>query len=231
MSTSILAIETATEACSAALMIDNTISERFAVTPREHTQHILLMVDSLLAEASITLSDLDTIAFSRGPGSFTGVRISISIAQGLALGANLSLIGISTLVTLAQGAWRQTGAHQVLTAIDARMGEIYCAPYRRNNKGVWLGEADEAVRKPEELVRLTSELTGEWFCAGTGWMISPVLIAFRRRTIKDGQNVILPSAQDILPLALQQWRTGCAQSVDKVEPVYLRNKVAFQTNR
>ncbi|AKZ65988.1 tRNA (adenosine(37)-N6)-threonylcarbamoyltransferase complex dimerization subunit type 1 TsaB [Candidatus Palibaumannia cicadellinicola] len=230
MSTSILAIDTATEACSAALMIDQTIIDRFAVIPREHTKNILPMVDSLLAEANIKLSDLDALAFSCGPGSFTGIRISISIAQGLALGANLSLIGISTLATLAQGAWRQTGANKVIPAIDAMMGEVYCAQYLRYNDGIWLGKKTEAVLKPKDLVTMISEseLTGSWVCAGTGWMNYPELITFKQKYINnsDIDQIILPSAQDMLPLALQQLRNGYFNSLTTVKPNYLRNKVA-----
>ncbi|KYP95675.1 hypothetical protein BG74_08480, partial [Sodalis-like endosymbiont of Proechinophthirus fluctus] len=117
--------------------------------------------DSLLAEAGITLDSLDALAFGRGPGSFTGVRIGIGIAQGLALGADLPLIGISTLAALAEGAWRQTGACQVLTAIDARMGEVYWAAYR-SEAGVWLGEDGEALTAPAALALLSADLNGCW---------------------------------------------------------------------
>ena len=117
----ILAIDTATEACSVALWNDGTIKAHFELCPREHTQRILPMVQEILAAGDLTLTDIDALAFGRGPGSFTGVRIGIGIAQGLALGANLPMIGVSTLATMAQGAWRKSGATRVLAAIDARM--------------------------------------------------------------------------------------------------------------
>lgn len=119
----ILAIDTATEACSAALWNDGTLSAHFEICPREHTQRILPLVQEVLAESGTTLTELDALAFGRGPGSFTGVRIGIGIAQGLALGSELPMIGVSTLATMAQGAWRKTGATRVLAAIDARMGK------------------------------------------------------------------------------------------------------------
>lgn len=223
MSIRILALDTATEACSASLMLsDELLLERFTVAPREHTQKILPMVDSLLAEAGITLDSLDALAFSRGPGSFTGVRIGIGIAQGLALGANLPLIGISTLAVLAEGSWRQTGACQVLTAIDARMGEVYWAAYQRH-AGVWLGEESEALMAPEALVAMNDVLTGCWATAGTGWRTYPMLLQHNRLQLVSGET-LLPRARDMLPLALHHYRYGGAQQVELAKPRYLRNK-------
>lgn len=119
----ILAIDTATEACSVALWNNGTTFAHFEECPREHTQRILPLVKTILTEGNTALTDLDALAYGRGPGSFTGVRIGIGIAQGLALGADLPMIGVSTLATMAQGAWRMTGATRVLAAIDARMGK------------------------------------------------------------------------------------------------------------
>ncbi|BAE74607.1 tRNA threonylcarbamoyladenosine biosynthesis protein TsaB [Sodalis glossinidius str. 'morsitans'] len=227
MSTRILALDTATEACSAALMLDDDVLlERFTLAPREHTQRILPMVDSLLAEAGMTLKSLDALAFGRGPGSFTGVRIGIGIAQGLALGANLPLIGVSTLAVLAQSAWRQTGVCQVLTAIDARMGEVYWAPYQ-HQAGVWLGEEREAVAAPEALASLGASLSGCWATAGTGWQTYPTLFHHEGLTLVAG-HTLLPSARDMLPLALHHYRHGGAQPVALAEPTYLRNEVAWK---
>ena len=165
----ILAIDTATEACSAALWNDGTLSAHFEICPREHTQRILPLVQEVLTESGTTLSELDALAFGRGPGSFTGVRIGIGIAQGLALGAELPMIGVSTLATMAQGAWRKTGATRVLAAIDARMGEVYWAEYQRDEQGVWHGEETEAVLKPEAVAERLAQLSGEWATVGTGW--------------------------------------------------------------
>ena len=145
----ILAIDTATEACSVALLNDGAVSAHFEECPREHTQRILPLVKAMLTQGNTSLTDLDALAFGRGPGSFTGVRIGIGIAQGLALGAELPMIGVSTLATMAQGAWRMTGATRVLAAIDARMGEVYWAEYTRDENGIWHGEETEAVLTPE----------------------------------------------------------------------------------
>ncbi|NDL62490.1 tRNA (adenosine(37)-N6)-threonylcarbamoyltransferase complex dimerization subunit type 1 TsaB [Acerihabitans arboris] len=227
MSTRILALDTATEACSAALWIDGEISERFAICPREHTRRILPMVDSLLAEAGIELTQLDALAYGRGPGSFTGVRIGIGIAQGLALGAELPMIGVSTLAALAQGAWRRSGVSQVLCAIDARMGEVYWARYRRGHNGGWQGEASEKVLKPAQLAPAAADLAGTWATAGTGWQTYPGLVAHPQVRLVDGHTQ-LPAAVDMLPLAVLSLSEGGALAVELQAPTYLRNEVTWK---
>lgn len=130
MSTKILAVDTATENCSVALIMGNEVIARCEYAPREHTTKILPMVDSVLAEAGVKLNQLDALAYGRGPGSFTGVRIGIGIAQGLAFGADLPMIGVSTLAAMAQGSYRTEQAEQVVAAIDARMGDVYWGQYQ-----------------------------------------------------------------------------------------------------
>lgn len=166
MSTRILAIDTATEACSVALWNNGEKHALFEICPREHTQRILPMVQQVLAESGVTLNQLDALAFGRGPGSFTGVRIGIGIAQGLAMGAELPMIGVSTLATMAQGAFRLTGATQVLAAIDARMGEVYWGQYQRQDNGVWVGESTEAVLTPDRAQQNIMALSGDWAHVG-----------------------------------------------------------------
>ena len=125
----ILAIDTATNACSAALLCDGTIHERFEVAPRQHTQLLLPMIESVLAAAGIGREQLDAIAFIAGPGSFTGIRITTSMAQGLSLGLNIPTIPISSLLALACGAKDETAAEDIFPCIDARRGQIYWAHY------------------------------------------------------------------------------------------------------
>ena len=223
----ILAIDTATEACSAALWNDGTLSAHFEICPREHTQRILPLVQEVLNESGTQLTDLDALAFGRGPGSFTGVRIGIGIAQGLALGAELPMIGVSTLATMAQGAWRKTGATRVLAAIDARMGEVYWAEYQRDEQGVWHGEESEAVLKPEAVRERLQRLEGEWATVGTGWQAWPDLANGCGLTLADGA-IQLPEAQDMLPLACHLFTAGKTVAVEHAEPVYLRNEVAWK---
>lgn len=223
----ILAIDTATEACSAALWNDGNTCAHFELCPREHTQRILPIVQDILTQGGVSLSELDALAFGRGPGSFTGVRIGIGIAQGLALGAELPMIGVSTLATMAQGAWRKQGATRVLAAIDARMGEVYWAEYQRDEQGVWHGEESEAVLKPEVVQQRLAALSGEWATVGTGWAAWPEMVQGANVTLTDA-DVLLPEAQDMLPIACQMLEQGKTVAVDKAEPVYLRNEVAWK---
>ncbi|MCK6787343.1 tRNA (adenosine(37)-N6)-threonylcarbamoyltransferase complex dimerization subunit type 1 TsaB [Enterobacter roggenkampii] len=223
----ILAIDTATEACSVALLNNDAVTAHFEECPREHTQRILPLVKEILTRSDTSLTDLDALAFGRGPGSFTGVRIGIGIAQGLALGAELPMIGVSTLATMAQGAWRMTGATRVLAAIDARMGEVYWAEYTRDEQGVWHGEETEAVLKPEAVTERLKQLSGEWATVGTGWPAWPDMASGTGVTLIDG-NMLLPAAEDMLPIACQLFAAGKTVAVEHAEPVYLRNTVAWK---
>ena len=121
----LLALDTATEACSAAVLADGEVLERYELAPRRHAALILPMIESVLAEAGLEISQLDAIAVGRGPGAFTGVRIAIGIAQGIAFAADLPVALVSTLAALALGTARDTGATRIAAALDARMGEIY----------------------------------------------------------------------------------------------------------
>ncbi|WP_145481968.1 tRNA (adenosine(37)-N6)-threonylcarbamoyltransferase complex dimerization subunit type 1 TsaB [Yersinia rohdei] len=227
MSTRILAIDTATEACSVALWNNGEVRALFELCPREHTQRILPMVQQVLAESGLALQQLDALAFGRGPGSFTGVRIGIGIGQGLALGADLPMMGISTLQTMAQGAFRLTGASRVLAAIDARMGEVYWGEFERDAAGYWRGEATEAVMTPAQAQVHAQSLSGQWAKVGTGWQTYPDLINGNGVVLVDGQ-IMLPQAEDMLPLALAAWANGQVVSVEHAEPVYLRNEVTWK---
>ncbi|WP_223509321.1 tRNA (adenosine(37)-N6)-threonylcarbamoyltransferase complex dimerization subunit type 1 TsaB [Rahnella sp. GSA61A] len=228
MSTRILAIDTATEACSVALYDQGETLAHFELCAREHTQRILPLVQQTLAEAGLSLKQLDALAFGRGPGSFTGVRIGIGIAQGLSLGAELPLLPVSTLLTMAQGAYRQTGAEQVLAAIDARMGEVYWGEFTRNTQGVWSGENTETVIKPEQLLARTVERNGRFATVGTGWEAYPHLLGESPAADLFDGKMLLPQAEDMLLLALQLWENGIRVNPEDAEPTYLRNEVTWK---
>jgi universal bacterial protein YeaZ len=226
----IVAIDTSTEACSAALLVDGVVSFCEEVAPQAHTRKILPMCETLLNDASLSLSDLDALAFGRGPGSFTGVRIGIGVAQGLALGASLPLIGISNLATLAQGAYRRDGAQRVLCAIDARMNEVYFAAFTLK-AGVMAPLGEEAVLSPEEAcsraMALIAEEPGAWFAAGTGFAAYQHAFVTLQERVTIATEA-LPWAQDMLVLAEQALQSGETCDVDQAIPVYLRDKVTWK---
>ncbi|HHQ4764040.1 tRNA (adenosine(37)-N6)-threonylcarbamoyltransferase complex dimerization subunit type 1 TsaB [Aeromonas veronii] len=222
----ILAVDTATEACSAALLVGDKLFSRWEEAPRDHTRKILPMVQAVLEDAGISLSDLDAIAFGRGPGSFTGVRIGISVAQGLAFGAGVPLIGISTLAAMAQGAYRLDGAQQVLTAIDARMNEVYFGRYELIDGRMQL-VGDEVVSDPSALVDARGKLAGRVTCVGTGFETYGETLSGLADELAVSQ-VRFPAAEDMLPLARAAWLAGEAVPVELATPVYLRDKVTWK---
>ncbi len=234
----ILALETSTHACSAALLEGTADSfasiERFELAPRNHTQLILPMIDSVLDEAGYTIQQIDVLAYGRGPGAFTGVRVATGVVQAIAYGADLPVAQISSLAGIAQGVYReQHQAHsikQILVANDARMGEVYFAAYEANN-GFMMPVTQEQVIKPEALLALLK--SGD-FCntrtdiaVGTGWFeyqeqlgdIASGICSFE-------DNYEYPHAKDIAYLAFKESSAQTLVSSEQVRPVYLRDNVA-----
>lgn len=227
MSVKILALDTATENCSVALLVDDKVYVRSAVAPRDHTKLVLPMVDEVLKEAGLSLTDLDALAFGRGPGSFTGVRIGIGIAQGLAFGADLPMIGVSTLQAMAQGVYRQHGASQVAAAIDARMSEVYWGRFSRQEDGTWASVDAECVIPPQLAADNSVADEQVWFTAGTGWDAYAEQLAdvkFNRQK----SDILFPDAQDIVQLAKFEWANGNTVDAEEASPVYLRDTVAWK---
>ena len=147
----LLAIDTATEGCSAALLIDNKMAVRMDVQPRKHAELILPMLDELLSEAGLSVSQLDALAFGRGPGAFTGVRIATGVIQGVAFAADLPVVPVSTLRALAQRTYNEYNHTNVLTAFDARMDEVYWAAYQLDDNGLMSLVGEEAVLSPDDV--------------------------------------------------------------------------------
>lgn len=217
----LLAIETATEACSAALWIDGSIDERFEIAPRRHTELILPMIDTLLAAAGVKVTHLDALAIGCGPGAFTGVRIAAGVAQGLALAADRPIVAVSTLAALAQ-TQAQTATH-VLAALDARMEEIYWGCYERDDRNCMRLLNEEWVGRPEST---PVPPTGNWCGVGSGWDRYAHALYERLNTLS--VNVIhevWPRASAILPIAVEDFRAGRATEPGQLRPTYLRNRV------
>lgn len=220
----ILAIDTATEACSAALLIDNEIEAIYQLAPREHTRLILPMAQQLLDKAGLSVTDLDALAFGRGPGSFTGVRIATGVVQGLAFAADLPVVAVSTLASIAQLCHEEHQQPRVLAAIDARMGGIYWGCYERSADGIMQLLGKEQVSSPEKL-KFASD--SGWCIAGSGWKtyaeeLQPLLAA----QLTAHYAEYLPHAKSIARLAAGAYSKGEAVSAELALPVYLRNDVA-----
>lgn len=220
----LLAVDTATEACSVALWIDGRVHARFEVAGRSHTQQMLPMVHGLMAEAGCAFAQLDGLVCGIGPGGFAGVRIGVGFVKGLALSLDRPVVGISSLAMLAQGAL-DTGADQVLASIDARMNEVYFAAYRRDAQGLAQESGRARVAAPDAI---RENGNGPWVAVGTGWAAyEERLRAHVRGDISRLDGAALPHAQQALSLALPVFAAGAATSADALAPLYLRDKVAL----
>jgi|JI6StandDraft_1071083.scaffolds.fasta_scaffold00042_73 tRNA threonylcarbamoyladenosine biosynthesis protein TsaB len=221
----ILALDTSSDACSAAVLTNDACFTEFELTPRAHTQLILPMVESVLKQAQLKLSEVDAIAFGRGPGAFTGVRIATGVAQGLALAANKRLLPISTLAALAQQTQQQVQAHKILVALDARMGEVYWGVYSWADGNLQL-EGEEQVVTPSAI---ELPVGNDWVAVGSGWSAYPELAERAASMIQATYADWLPSAEFIAQLAQQAYLAGKALPAEQAQPIYLRNKIAQTT--
>ena len=243
----ILAIETATEACSAALIRSSDTQEsfgRFKLAPREHTKLILPMLDEVLEESGLTIADVDAIAFGQGPGAFTGLRIATGIAQGLALSIDKPLIPVSTLMALALQAKDKSNAKLgsiVIATIDARMGEIYWGAFKVTATGVESIE-EEQVSGPaffqEKLQDKAHQLAQEnnaLIVTGSGWdaYFANIDEHFTGDALTSITHIKgeFPNAMAVAKIALPLFIAGELSSVEDAQPVYLRNNVAEKSKK
>lgn len=225
MSNTILALDTATEACSVALLHQGNISFEDELSPRTHTQRILPMIDEVLKTANISIKSVDYLAFGRGPGSFTGVRVGVGVAQGLALGAELKVVPISNLTMMAEQAYQELGAKEVIALIDARMNEVYFSQLVRTEQG-WTEKVKEQVCSPENAIAQFKLDAENITVVGTGWAAYPQFSAQDLPLVVS--EITLPSAKYMLSLAELEISKGNVKSVDEIEPVYLRNEVTWK---
>ncbi|MBV0933477.1 tRNA (adenosine(37)-N6)-threonylcarbamoyltransferase complex dimerization subunit type 1 TsaB [Marinobacterium weihaiense] len=222
----ILALDTSTDACSAALLLDGQLLQRFKVEPRRHTHLLLPMVEELLAEADVPLRALDAIAFGRGPGSFAGIRIATGAAQGLALAADLPVVPVSTLEAMAFAAAAQEGQYLV-TALDARMDEVYWSAWQCRD-GLPVLKVEEQVCAPAAMV-LPAELQGQPLQAlGSGWCYAEQMNAALVAQVEQCQPDVYPQAEAMARLAQGALARGEAVAPDEARPVYLRDQVAWK---
>jgi len=219
----IIAIETSTEYCSVALWQDGVVMEKSENVGQKHSEALIAMLDGLLQEAGIKLAQLDGIAFGEGPGSFTGVRIACGVAQGLALGANLPVIGICTLQAVAQG----SGKDKVIAALDARMAEVYFAVYEKR-EGAWQTVCAPCLCLPQDAPAVTGE---GWQGAGSGFAAHGEVLQARYDGQLDAVDAAcVPQAAAIAELAAPLFAAGRGLDAAQAMPLYLRDKVALKTS-
>jgi tRNA threonylcarbamoyladenosine biosynthesis protein TsaB len=217
----ILALDTATEACSAAVLIDDKVIERYELAPRRHASLILPMITAVMAEAGLTAAQLNALAVGRGPGAFTGVRIATGFVQGIAFAAELPVTPISTLAAIARGVMVEHGVERVAVAVDARMEEVYWGTYRLGSDGGVEPVGRERVCRPAAAVLADTQ---EWFGAGSGWNLYAKTLQ-QSSAIRGWWGNVHPRARDIAVLGALAYRRGEYLGADKVEPVYLRDEV------
>jgi tRNA threonylcarbamoyladenosine biosynthesis protein TsaB len=221
----LLALDTATECCSAALLLGDRLLAREAELAREHAQRILPMIDELLSEAGVSLRGLDAIAFGRGPGSFTGVRLAASLTQGLAFGAGLGVVAVSDLRAVAQRAFDEDpGVTHVLVCNDARMQEVYWGCFERDRDGLAAARGPEGVAPPAEV-----RLPCGWSTAsglGRGFAAYPVLRCLAGVSVRSPWDRLLPRAAEVARLAAPELAAGRVLGPEAAVPVYLRDDVA-----
>lgn len=221
-----LAIDASTEACSVALTFNGNNYHQFELCPQSHSTVLLPMIDRLLTQAGCTLSDLDGLIFGRGPGSFTGVRIGIGVVQGLAFSADLKVVGVSTLRTMAQQAYEKYQQPDVISAIDARMSEVYTGYYSVNDQGIMQEQIPEVVLSPVKVAEYFELLDTPVYGVGTGWdayqELSPL------KTNVDSPEIRYPDARSMLSLGIDDFNKGLAVSAEFAQPVYVRDTVSWK---
>jgi len=210
----ILAIDTVTELCSVALLVDGRVTQRLTDLSNSHSRVLLPMINELLLEAAIELSDLDGIAFDRGPGSFTGLRIGAGVAQGLSFSSGVPLRGISSLAALAR---RCEG--NVVVALDARMNQVYTASFKVTNGNVVSLGAEQLI-PPGEL-----QIQDDTIPIGNGWRVYEELIELTYEESSRGDVNATPLADDILALSIPQFERGEVSQFNQGLPVYIRDNV------
>ena len=216
----VLALDSSTDWLSVALYDGSAWRERGEPAATAASARALPLVRELLDDARFSVRALDGIAFGAGPGSFTGVRIACGIAQGLALGCAIPLVGVSTLMALAQAAWRAQGVDAVLACLDARMREVYVAAYLRERDD-WIAAVEPAVVKPSDVVAPA----GAWHGRGDGFAAYPELRT--RLHLASVDATALPSARAIGELALPRFAAGEGVDAAHAEPLYVRHRVAL----
>lgn len=218
----ILALETSTEYCSVALWQDGAVLDRCELAGQKHSEILMKMLDGLLHDSGFRIRDMDCIAFGKGPGSFTGLRIACGVTQGLAFGAGLPVVGVCTMQALAEA----SGMRRVIAALDARIGEIYHSAYEKHD-GAWSAVSEPRLCKPEDAPPVSGS---GWFGAGSGFAAHHKSLGERyagQLLFVDG--IAVPQASAIAVIAAVRFAHGYGMDAAEALPLYLRDKVALKT--
>lgn len=219
----VLAFDASTDVCAAALYDGERWNERATIAGQRHSDLLLPMVRALLTEGRVELVDLEGIAFGAGPGSFTGLRIACGVAQGLALGANLPLVGVATLEAMAESARIRTGCTRVIAALDARMHEVYYAAYEHDGTH-WLSRIAPSVVNPADARPPPGD---GWLGAGNGFVAYPELRQTLAGALASWDGAVLPTAVAIGSLARPRFAAGQGVAARDAAPLYVRHRVAL----
>ncbi len=218
----LLAIETSTEACSVALQVDDKITQRHVVEAKIHTKILVPAISDLLKQSNIEVADLHGIVLGNGPGSFIGMRIGASVAQGLAYGAKLRILPVSSLAAVAAEALATTEEGRICVAQDAHMGEVYLGQFDRGHSGFPAPADNEKIVPIGDL----ADLLGDGIGVGAGWRAYRAQHVAASESLNIAPDILWPKAEFVLRLGVRAAEAGDFVSPDKLQPAYLRMQVA-----
>ncbi|WP_100639991.1 tRNA (adenosine(37)-N6)-threonylcarbamoyltransferase complex dimerization subunit type 1 TsaB [Marinobacter salexigens] len=224
----LLALDTSSEGCSAALFVEGELTEKFEIAPRGHTRLLMPMVRELFAGRGLKPAELDALAFARGPGSFTGVRIATGVIQGLAWGLDLPVVPVSSLETVALGAIEALQVNEgegIAVAFDARMSELYWGCFR-NCSGLPVLLGEERVCAPSKATLEPG--VSQWVGAGQGWAFCDSMTAEVAGAVISVDETLIPRAGWVARLAAMKFKQGLAVPAQQAQPVYIRDEVTWK---
>lgn len=222
----LLALDTSTAACSVALCIGERMFERHEVQPKQHTRLLVPMIDDVLRQGGAMLRDLDAVVLGNGPGSFIGMRIAASVAQGLCYGAGLKLVPVCSLAAVAAESFENSTVSRVLVAQDAHMSEVYLRGYRRGEDGLPLATGETTLQPIAPVDVPDAPDTADWYAAGAGWQRYPELMKLNDDRLAGSTDVEWPRAQYLLGLGRRSCLAGKAIDPASLVPAYVRDRVA-----
>ena len=221
----LLALDTSSLACSVALQVGDAIFDRHEEQAREHTRLLIPMIGEVLRQGSTELTELDAVVLGNGPGSFIGMRIAASVAQGLAYGAGIPIVPVSSMLAVAAEVMGVDGATHVAVCQDAHMNEVYLGLYRRNDDGLPEALGSERLHGQDAIAEVRSN-PGTFTSAGFGWQRYPALLEANRGCLAALSDVQQPTARYLLPAGLVLLESGAALQPQDLVPAYLRQSVA-----